>query len=95
MPLLIAPSIEEKLSKKQPPVTRREVEQCFENRQYGLLKDTREKHRTNPPTLWFIEHTNSNRRLKIIFIQKGEDVILKSAFDPNEDEINIYFKYAT
>jgi hypothetical protein len=94
MPLLIAPSIEEKLSNKKPPVSRREVEQCFENREHGLLKDVREKHRTNPPTLWFIAPTNSNRLLKIVFIQKGEDVILKSSFEPNEDEIKIYFKYA-
>ncbi len=93
MNLIIAPAILEKLAKKEPPVTRREVEQCFENRDGGLLIDTRERHKTDPPTQWFVAQTNCNRYLKIVFIQENGSVYLKSAFDPNQDEMRIYLKY--
>ncbi len=89
MALLISVAVEKKLSDKHR-VTRREVEQCFENREGGFLKDTRERHRTDPPTLWFIALTNKNRELKIVFMQNGNDIHLKSAFEPNDQECKIY-----
>lgn len=92
--LVISLKIEEKLSKKNPPVSRREVEQCFENIHGGLLTDEREVHKTDPPTLWFIAKTNANRELKIVYVQKGGIVYLKSAFDPDDEERRIYQKYA-
>jgi hypothetical protein len=92
--LIISPQIEEKLSKKNPPVTRREVEQCFENLSGGLLTDEREQHKTDPPTLWFIAKTNANRELKIAYVEEAGLIYLKSAFDPNDDERRIYLKYA-
>jgi hypothetical protein len=92
--LIISPKIAEKLSKKDPPVTRREVEQCFENICGGLLVDTREQHKTNPPTLWFIARTNANRELKIAYVLEAGLVYLKSAFDPNDEERRIYLKHA-
>lgn len=93
MPIVIAPSILIKLQNKTPPVSQKEVEQCFANKSGRLLKDTREKHRTNPPTLWFIAMTNQNRMLKIVFMQIGLNVNLKSAYDPNADELEIYNKH--
>lgn len=92
--LIISPKIEEKLSNKNPPVGRREVEQCFENRTGGLLTDEREQHKTDPPTLWFIAKTNGNRELKIVYVQKTGLIYLKSAFDPDDEERRIYLKYA-
>jgi hypothetical protein len=92
--LVISDGVMKKLQGKVPPVTRREVEQCFENREGGLLRDTREKNRTDPPTMWFVAPTNSNRSLKVVFIQSESNVILKTAYDPNEDERRIYEKYA-
>jgi hypothetical protein len=92
--LIVPPQIEEKLSKKNPPVTRREVEQCFENLSDGLLTDEREQHKTDPPTLWFISKTNANRDLKIVYVEDGGLIYLKSAYDPNDDERRIYRKYA-
>ena len=95
MPIIISPAVLAKLQNKTPQVTKREVEQCFENKSGRLLRDTREKHRTDPPTLWFIAKTNQNRALKIVYIQIGADVHLKSAFEPNADEIFIYGKYGS
>jgi hypothetical protein len=71
-----------------------EVEQAFQNRYAGLLEDSRARHKTNPPTLWFVAPTNKGRRLKIVYIQEGKEVHLKSAFEPNAEEERIYLKYA-
>jgi len=74
-------------------VTREEIEQCIANRTGKLLQDTREKHKTNPPTLWFLAYTNKLRLLKIVYIQIGDMVELKSAFSPNKTEIDIYSRH--
>lgn len=90
--LNIAAAVLDKL-KVRHQVTRREVEQCFLNRTGALLIDDRELRRTNPPTLWFIAKTNDGRLLKIVYIQKGRDVYLKSAFEPNGTETAIYARH--
>lgn len=91
--LIISPKVLEKLSNKHH-VERREVEQCFENIAGNLLQDDREDHRTEPPTMWFLARTNKNRLLKVVYIQKGEEVTLRTCYEPNEIEIGIYRKYA-
>ena len=90
--LFISDSVLTKIQTKHQ-VSRSEVIQCFTNRSRKLLFDTREKHQTNPPTLWFIAKTNKNRALKIVYIQSGTKVQLKSAFEPNEIEFEIYRKF--
>ena len=90
--LKISPDILRKLSFKHA-VTRQEVEQCFVNRSGQLLMDTREKHKTDPPTLWFLALTNRSRLLKIVYIQIDSTIHLKSAFSPNETEIEIYSRH--
>jgi hypothetical protein len=55
--------------------------------------DTRAKTKTIPPTLWFIALTNKNRKLKIAYIQKGDQVILKTAYEPNDVELAIYERF--
>ncbi|PIT72042.1 ADP-ribosyl-(dinitrogen reductase) hydrolase [Limnohabitans sp. B9-3] len=90
--LIISQGILRKLSIKHA-VTRQEVEQCFVNRSGRLLMDTRERHKTDPPTLWFLALTNQSRILKIVYIQIGSTIYLKSAFSPNETEIEIYSRY--
>ena len=90
--LKISPDILRKLLLKHS-VKRLEVEQCFVNRTGRLLMDTREKHKTDPPTLWFIALTNQSRVLKIVYIQIDSTIHLKSAFSPNETEIEIYSRY--
>ncbi len=74
-------------------VDRREVEQCFENIDGPLLVDNREEHRTDPQTIWFISKTNKNRLLKIAYIQRGSIVYLKTCYEPNEDEMQIYLSH--
>ena len=90
--LKVSQGIVEKL-RKDHSVDLGEVRQCFYNRCGKLLLDTRIEHQTNPPTLWFIAQTNHNRLLKIVYIQKGDQVQLKSAFEPNAEEIRIYRRY--
>lgn len=70
-----------------------EVEEAFLNSSDQFLEDRRETHSTIPPTLWFISQTDSGRILKIIFIQMGSDIIIKSAYEPNKLEVKIYEKY--
>ncbi len=40
--------------------------------------------------MWFISATDANRRLKIVFMQKGGDVFVKTAYEPNAIEESIY-----
>ncbi len=52
MALVISNSVREKLSRKAPPVSEDEILQCFANCVGRFLLDTREEHRTVPPTRW-------------------------------------------
>ena len=90
--LFITSKVLEKLKNKHA-IVRAEVEHCFANINGDLLTDNRELRRTNPPTLWFIARTNMGRLLKIVYIQKGSEIHLKSAFEPNAIEISIYAKH--
>ncbi|RMD67691.1 MAG: ADP-ribosyl-(dinitrogen reductase) hydrolase [Gammaproteobacteria bacterium] len=92
MAIVISPKIKKKLQEKHS-VSEEEVHECFANREGRLLMDTREEHRSDPPTLWFIAETHMGRKLKIVFIQKGEDIYLRTAYEANETEIRIYEKY--
>ncbi len=74
-------------------VTRREVEQCFENIEGRILEEQRTQHKTNPTTRWFLAKTNRGRVLKVVYIQTGVVVEIKTCYPPNEDERYIYFKY--
>lgn len=93
MALIISDGIAKKLTEKHG-VNRDEIIQCFANREGGMLLDRREEHATDPPTQWFVAETNYGRRLKIVFVQSGRDVHIKTAYDPNGDEVRIYNKFA-
>jgi len=95
LPLKISHNVRLKLGNKKPPVTRQEIEQCFANRTGTYLEDTREQHKSDPPTQWFIAETYYGRKLKIAFIQKGAETIIRTAYDPNNEELRIYSKYST
>lgn len=90
--LLISPGVLKKL-KDSHEVIRVEVEQCFSNRTGKLLTDNRAFNKTNPPTLWFIACTNKGRALKVVYIQKGQTVELRTAYEPNEVELGIYKRH--
>lgn len=90
--LKITDAVAKKLKDKHG-VDRREVEHCFVNRLGRLLEDRRARHKTNPPTLWFLSKTNQGRILKVVYIQVGPTIELKSAFEPNAEELAIYAKH--
>lgn len=90
----ISETIIEKLIEKHS-VTRSEIEECFYNRTKGLLEDTREQHRTRPPSMWFIAKTDEERLLKVVFIELHNGTYeIKTAYEPNNNEAKIYEKYA-
>ena len=87
--IIISSGVLEKLCTRHN-VEQREIEQCFENLIGLFLEDSRENHRTDPPTLWFIAPTNKDRLLKVVFIFIDGNVHIKSVFEPNDDEISIF-----
>jgi len=92
MSIKASAKVEEKLGSKHG-VSLKEVEECFMNRVGRELYDQREKHGTNPRTRWFIAHTNHCRALKVIYVPREDGVDLKSAYEPNHEEIRIYLKH--
>lgn len=92
MRLKISTRIQKKLREKHG-VTNKELFECFENRRGADLFDTRSEHLTDPLTRWFLAYTNHCRLLKIVFIPRGDEMEVKSVYEPNEDEIRIYRKY--
>jgi hypothetical protein len=95
MALIISPKILLKLRDKHN-VNESEVIECFSNIEKGHLKDTREDHKTDPPTLWFVAETDMGRLLKVVFMQDPDtnDMIIKTAYSANPQEIHIYNKHA-
>lgn len=90
----LSPHIRDKLRDKHH-VSVKEVRECFENRTGTDLFDTRAKHQTDPLTRWFLACTNRQRLLKVVFIPigPGKGVRVKTAYEPNPTEIQIYNKY--
>jgi len=72
-----------------------EVYECFFNFDSNgkFLMDTREDHKTDPPTLWFVSMTDKGRVLKVCFIEESKVISIKTAYDANSEEIRIYEKF--
>lgn len=94
MSLYLSPRVRQKLLERHK-VTEAQVMQCFANRCGRDLIDSRPKHRTDPPTRWFIAETDYGIKLKVCFILHPDTQLVekKSAFPPNDDEIHIYRKH--
>jgi uncharacterized DUF497 family protein len=90
--LIVTDAIKAKLKTKHK-VDLTEVEQCFHNKRGNLLMDNRAAHKTDPPTLWFIAQTNKERMLKIVYIQINGEIHLKTAYEANEDEKQLYRRH--
>lgn len=93
-PFLISTRVRQKLADKHNVVIA-EVEQCFYNFTGShFLGDEREEHKTEPPTQWFISETDSGRLLKICFMfyEDRKKFAIKSAFEPNQTEIEMFFR---
>jgi hypothetical protein len=89
MQLIISPRVREKLALRHR-VTEDEIIQCFANRSGKYLMDTREAHKTEPQTLWFVAETDVGRRLKVIFMQTQDGIVIKSAYEPSQAVFRIY-----
>ncbi len=94
MKLLISAAVREKLANKTPPVAETEIVQCFANRTGKDLIDTRADNLTNPLTRWFIAETDFGRKLKVAYMPTTNGIVIKSAYDPNEEEKRIYNKFS-
>ena len=88
--IIISSATRTKLTIKHGGVSELEIEQCFENMAGRFLQDDREDHQTDPPTRWFVAETNKRRNLKICFVLKGVNVHIKTAYEPDEAEIDLY-----
>lgn len=94
MKFVLTGRIRQKLKEKHN-VSPLEVEQCFYNRTGRFLEDSREEHRTHPPTQWFIAETDTGKRLKVVFVEETLGGIhIKTAYEPNATEERIYGKYS-
>lgn len=91
--LKISRSVLEKLRDKHQ-VEKREILEAFANRDGAFLEDQREQHKSDPSTQWFIAETDYGRKLKVAFIAKDGDIIIRTAYAPNATEMAIYQKYA-
>jgi hypothetical protein len=69
-----------------------ELEEAFNGWVGCPVVDSREHHRTKPPTIWFIATTGEGRLLKIVGIPNPpkKQLVIKSAFDADHREISIY-----
>lgn len=71
------------------------IEQVWKDYNGITLVDTREEHRTHPPTEWFIGTSTNGVAIKIVFVPHKEIeglVFLKTAYKPSSREIEIYKK---
>lgn len=89
--IVISSAIQAKLEERHR-VSRLEICQCFLNNDAQYLKDQREEHNTDPPTLWFLAETDKARLLKVVFVSRDGNVFIKTAYEPNSDEIRIFNK---
>jgi uncharacterized DUF497 family protein len=93
--LTISSRVRQKLADKHG-VDKDDILDCFANRENVFLTDVREENQTNPPTKWFISQCNNGRYLKVVFMQDDitGDVAIKTAYEPNPEELRIYGKFA-
>ena len=90
MEIFISERVQQKLNDRHGGVTQDEIRECFANRSSVYMIDGREDHLTNPVTRWFIAETNCGRKLKICFMPFPDQIVIKTAYEPNATEIAMY-----
>lgn len=93
MAVYISSKVKKKIKDKHG-LTLDEVFEAISGRLAGFLEDTREKHKSDPPTYWFIGSTDFGKLVKIAFIFKDGTMIIRTAYEANQRELAIYKKYA-
>ncbi len=95
MKLIISPKIREKLADNDHLVSEDEIRECFGNLKHRPILDTREQHRTDPLTRWFVSETDGGRMLKIMYVPvPGVGIVIKSAYNATELIQSLYKKHA-
>ena len=95
MQFLISSKVRDKLKDPSHSVTEDEILQAFANRSGNALQDNREKHKTNPPTNWFVSETDYGRKLKIMYILHENSIVeIKSSYNATTEIQRIYAKYS-
>lgn len=87
--LVVSQRIDDKLGTKHS-ATVEEIDQCFDNKCGVNLIDDREEHKSDPPSLWFIAETNKGRVLKVVYVYRDGKYFIKTAYEPNATEVEIY-----
>lgn len=90
MALILSQRIKEKLSDDNHRITESDIHQCFANVEGGFLIDDREEHRTDPPTRWFVSQNDYGVRIKVMFIFRGQDIFIKSAYKATDAVSDMY-----
>lgn len=69
-----------------------EVLEAWESCSGPWIIDDRERNKTKPPTVWALAWTDLGRLLKLVVIPHRDKgiAILRTAFEPDEDEVKIY-----
>lgn len=93
MAVYISSKVKKKIKDKHG-LTLDEVFEAISGRLAGFLEDTREEHKSDPPTYWFIGSTDFGKLVKIAFIFKDGTMIIRTAYEANQRELAIYKKYA-
>lgn len=90
MSIIISSTVRQKLAAKHR-VSEQEVREAFNDQPDHVLQDTRSEHASDPPTVWFIASTYGGRLLKVCYIETETDVIVRTAYEPNEAEKRMFF----
>lgn len=88
-PFRISKRVSEKLLQKHS-VTHADVVECFYNRPGQSFRDLREKHETDPPSMWFMSETDRGRPLKVVYVEYDDFIAIKSVYEPTDNSAQIY-----
>lgn len=97
MAIIISGEIEKKIgADDHGNITVKEVHECFENHcgRYAYEQHPQHKNDLGQATPWFVADTNHGRTLKIMFVRRGGDVFLKSAYPATDKVQRIYARFA-
>lgn len=91
--LVITHKVKTKLNQRHN-VKESEIIEAFANREKGFLTDSREEHRSDPPTEWFVAETDFGRKLKVCFVNAEGNIHIKTAYTATEQICDIYNRHA-
>lgn len=95
MGIVLSQRIKEKLADVNHRIGLDDIKQCFANRKRGFVVDNREEHRTDPPTLWFVAENDYGVKIKVMFVMRGQDIYVKSAYRATDVVAGIYRRKST